>query len=661
MGIALVIIMNQELYQYFIIDHKHRSLRKPCEANFMRTDLSPVQRMCHRFETACSLEQPNILPFEKIVMTRTVSALGDCFSDEEWEEIRKHHYIHELGYVSNLSPDYESVIREGLLAKREQADVYGQRCIDAIIGLCDKYRQEAEKQGRRDLVEVFDQIPRYGARNFREALQFFRVLHFALWLEGDYHNTVGRFDQYMYPYFKADMERGIYTKETALDLLEDFFISFNKDSDMYVGVQQGDNGQSMVLGGTDLMGKDCFNELSELCLLASRNLKLIDPKINLRVSKNTPKEIYELGTQLTRVGLGFPQYSNDDVVIPALIDLGYEEKDAVDYVVAACWEFIIPGVGNDIANIGAVNFPGVVDRAIRQSIHSLDFDRLLSNVKKEIKSECDKICEGVHDVWFVPSPFMDLLRRGKKYNNFGIHGSGVACAADALAAVKKYVYDEKQITPEALIQALNSNFENDPSLLHLLRFEAPKMGSDNGQPAVEMSRILLDTFADALVGRKNCLGGIWRPGTGTAMYYLWHARDLGATADGRRSGEAFGTNFSPSLFADIKGPVSVIEAFTSQNIARTINGGPLTLEFASSVFGNDESIQKVAALIQYFIARGGHQLQLNAVNLEDLKNAQKDPEKYRQLVVRIWGWSAYFVDLDKEFQDHVMARQEYTV
>jgi len=655
------LIMNQELYQYFVVDRKHREQRKLCAENFACADLSPVERMTRRFEAVCSSEKPVIQPYEKIVLTRTVSQVSDCFSEEEWTMIRKQHYIHELGYVSNLSPDYESAIREGLLSKRRHADLHGKRCIDAIIGLCDKYQQEALRLGRKDIVEVFDRIPRYGARNFREALQFFRVLHFALWLEGDYHNTVGRFDQYMYPYFKTDMEQGIYTKETALELLEDFFISFNKDSDMYVGVQQGDNGQSMVLGGTDLEGNDCFNELSELCLLASRNLKLIDPKINLRVSENTPKEIYQLGTQLTRVGLGFPQYSNDDVVIPALIDLGYDKEDAVNYVVAACWEFIIPGVGNDIANIGAVNFPSVVDRAIRESITSLEFDTLLKNVKKEIKKACDDIREGVQDVWFVPSPFMDLLRADRKYNNFGIHGSGIACAADALAAVKKYVFDEKTIAPSDLIQALDSNFASDPALLHMLRFEAPKMGGENGELAVEMSRFLLDNFADALAGRKNCLGGIWRAGTGTAMYYLWHARELGATADGRRQGEAFGTNFSPSLFAEIKGPVSVIEAFTSQNISRTINGGPLTLEFASSVFNSDESIEKVAALIQYFISRGGHQLQLNAVNLDDLKKAQKDPEQYRQLVVRIWGWSAYFVDLDKEFQDHVMARQEYSV
>ena len=156
--------------------------------------------------------------------------------------------------MSNLSPDYEGTIKVGLLEKRKSADEYGKRVIDAIIDLSDRYREEAVRLGKTDIAKVLERVPRYGAANFREALQFFRIIHFSLWLEGNYHNTVGRFDKYMYPYLKADMDKGIYTEETALDLVEDFFLSFNKDSDLYVGVQQGDNGQSMVLGGIDENG-----------------------------------------------------------------------------------------------------------------------------------------------------------------------------------------------------------------------------------------------------------------------------------------------------------------------------------------------------------------------------------------------------------------------
>ena len=657
--------MNSKLYKYFIENRAHHNLRRDFPQNlaaeYSALGLSPEERMTRRFELLCQAEKPQMQPFEKIVLMRTVKKQPDIFTGAEWADIKAKHYIHELGFVSNLSLDYGRVIGSGLLAVRENADAYGRRVIDAIIDLCDRYKRLAVEQDRRDVVEVLSRVPRYGATNFREALQMFRILHYALWLEGDYHNTVGRFDQYIYPYFKRDMDAGVYTKETALDLLEDFFLSFNKDSDLYVGVQQGDNGQSMVLGGRLEDGSEGFNELSELCLLASRDLKLIDPKINLRVSKETPLEIYEKGTELTKVGLGFPQYSNDDVVIEGLQKLGYDYKDAVNYVVAACWEFIIPNVGNDIANIGAVNFPKLVDEVLRRDLPAgKDWDTLLADVKAAIQAECDRITESIHDVWFVPSPFLDLLRDGKTYNNFGLHGCGIASAADALAAVKEYVYDKQTVTPDRLLHALDTDYADDPELLHLLRYEAPKMGCDDDR-ADRLGTLILDAFADALEGKKNCLGGIWRAGTGTAMYYLWYSRDLGATADGRHAGEPFGTNFSPNLFTQVPGPLTDIQSFTKQHIERTINGGPLTLEFAAGIFSREENCRKVAMLVKHFIDRGGHQLQLNAVNLEAMKDAQIHPEAHQHLVVRIWGWSAYFVELDKEFQDHVIARQEYEV
>jgi formate C-acetyltransferase len=145
------------------------------------------------------------------------------------------------------------------------------------------------------------------------------------------------------------------------------------------------------------------------------------------------------------------------------------------------------------------------------------------------------------------------------------------------------------------------------------------------------------------------------------MYYLWHANEIGASPDGRRAGEAFGTNFSVSLFARVKGPVSVIASMTKQHFENAINGGPLTLEFHQSIFADADGVQKVGVLVKSFIARGGHQLQLNTVDVEKLRDAQEHPERYRQLVVRIWGWSAYFVELDREYQDHVIARQAYRI
>ena len=616
--------------------------------------------MADRFERLMKLQTPHILPEEKITFMRTTTCIPDCFTEDEWAEIKKDHYIHELGYISNLNVNFEKVIKNGLLAFKG-ANEYSDRAIDLIIDLADRYKAEAVRVGRNDIAETLERVPRYGATSFREALQMFRILHFSMWLEGNYHNTVGRFDKYMFPYFKADMDKGIYTYESALELIEDFFLSFNKDSDMYVGVQQGDNGQSMVLGGVDENGKDVFSDLSKICLEASRNLKMIDPKLNLRVTKDTPDEIYELGTELTKAGLGFPQYENDDIVIPALEKLGYAHEDAANYVVAACWEFIVPNCAFDIVNIAAMSYPKAVNDAMYASLEKCDtYAGFFDEVKKVIKSECESIMGSIKNVWFVPSPFFESVMLDPiKYRNFGVHGTGHSTAVDSLAAIKKYVYDEKSISAHEMIEAVKANFEGHEELLAKLRNDTPKLGMDDDF-ADDISIALMNAFSECFEGRKNCEGGIWRAGTGSAMYYLWHANEIGATADGRLKNEPFGANFAPSLFANV-GPVSVIKSFSKQPFEKVMNGGPLTIEFHNSVFRDADGIKKVAQLVKYFITRGGHQLQLNSVNLETMKDAQAHPENYGRLVVRIWGWSAYFVELDREYQDHVIRRQEYNI
>lgn len=660
--------MDKSVYDYYVTKQHHklrRELHEISPEKYSEKGLSLMERVTDRFEKLCRAQTPLIIDGEQICFVRTASCSRDVWTEQEGRELCEK-YAPFLGFVNNITPDYYSTIASGLLEKRKTADEFGKRAIDSIIELSDRYLAEAEKQGRKDIVAVLKQVPRYPARNFREALQFFRILHFALWLEGVNHVTVGRFDKNLYPYLKADLEKGVYTEESALALVEDFFLSFNKDSDLYFGVQMGDNGQSLMLGGVDKFGNDCFNLLSELCLKASLNNRLIDPKINLRVSKSVPAERYVLATELTKAGLGFPQYCNDDVVIPALEKLGYDHADAANYSVAACWEFIVPNVAMDIVNIDALSYPKSVDAALHENLlQCVTFEEFFQAVKTKIKAQADAICDRIQNVYFVSTPLLKVLdgfdaNEGAKYNNFGIHGVGIATAADSLAAIRKYVYEEKKITREQMIAAVDSNFENDPELLHLLRYEAPKLGN-NDDYVDSISVELLDTFAAALKGKKNCRGGIYRAGTGSAMFYLYSAREIGASPDGRRRGEPFGANFSVSLFAKVKGPVSVIASMTKQHFENAINGGPLTLEFDQSVFAGEDGVEKVALLVKKFIDRGGHQLQLNTVNLETMLDAQKHPENHKQLVVRVWGWSAYFVELDKEYQDHVIARQAYRV
>ena len=344
------------------------------------------------------------------------------------------------------------------------------QCIISIQKLIEKYEQYALLNNETKIAHTLHTIKTEGAQNFRQALQLLRILHFSIWEAGNYHNTLGRFDQYMYPFYQRDLENGTLTKEEAFDLLEEFFLVCNKDSDLYPGMQQGDNGQSLVLGGRDPEGKYLFNDLSRMCLQASYELKLIDPKINIRVDPKTPDEIFTLGSRLTKIGLGFPQYSNDDIIIPGLIRKGYSKEDAYNYVVAACWEFIIPNRAMDIPNIDAVSLIGCVDRCLEKLNTCSDYSSFYTLVEQEIQKEVNAIYEKHRNLYIIPSPMMSLLMdgtierakdisEGSYYNNYGIHGTGIATATDTLAALKKYYFEEQSLDYTTLLTAIRSNFK----------------------------------------------------------------------------------------------------------------------------------------------------------------------------------------------------------
>lgn len=686
----------ERLKCFFIRDKAHHAVRfaprdqYSLAEEFARNGTGDMRRATERLKAMLQAEEPVLLPLERIVFTRRNPTVFSLFTKEEMEHIQQICRIHERGEVCNINVNYPSLLYGGLLAKKKEIEIRRAEFIklgeeekaeylcmlieilDAVQQLSDRYRSLAEKEGRTEVAAMLERVPMYAPRTLPEALQMFRILHFTMWLGGNYHNTIGRLDQYLYPYYQNDIQAGRLTRETALEWMEEFFITFNRDSDLYPGMQQGDNGQSVMLGGTNPDGSSSYNELSEICLTASLELSLIDPKINLRVNHDTPLDVYVLGSRLTKQGLGFPQYANDDVVIPALLAYGYDQEDAYQYVVAACWEFIVPGKGMDIPNIDAVSFASAAQRMVRDHLPDAEsFPELLDYVIGDIREQALTCAEKTKNLYLFPAPFLSLLMNGCvengtdvslgcRYQNYGLHGTGIATAADTLAAIRKYVYGDHSVGKAELLSALAGNYQGHAALLAKLRFDAPKMGN-NDDEADDIAGILLDAFADSLAGLRNERGGIFRAGTGTAMYYLWHAASLPATADGRMDGEAIAANFSPSIFARTKGPVSILQSFSKANLTRVCNGGPLTLELHDTLFRNEEAIQKVALMVKSYMDMGGHQLQLNAVNRDTLLDAQKHPQEHRNLIVRVWGWSGYFVELDKEYQDHIIRRMELTL
>lgn len=654
---------------------------------FKEHAFDPLERSAKRLIFMLDNEKPIVYDFEKIAFTRTIKNIPELFTPEEDAALREHYHLHEKGDVSNINVDYSLFLSRGLpgmcsyvqslvsTSDNEEKIRYWNFQLDilhSLVNLVERYAAVAEKIGNETVKETLCTLLKRAPHTLLEAMQLFRIIHFTMWAGRNYHNTVGRLDQYLYPYFEHDIVSGVLDTESALELLEEFFLSFNRDSDLYPGMQQGDNGQSIVLGGYSAEGEDMYNQLSELCMQASLELRLIDPKINLRVNSKTPIERYVLGTKMTKQGLGFPQYASDDVVVKGLEAWGYESKDALNYVVAACWEFIIPGVAMDIPNLEAFSFATAIrDATVKYLASCHTFEEFLDHVDKEMHDDILTLIASIKPLYIFPAPFVSLMMHdatenakdislGAKYNNYGIHGTGIATAVDSLAAISKFVFEKQECTATELIAAIESDFSSNPILGSKLRYCDEKMGN-NTELTNKLAAHVLSVFSDSLCGLKNDRGGIFRPGTGSAMYYIWHSIDIGATPDGRRSGEVIPANYSPSLFAKVKGPVSIIKSFASPDLCKVVNGGPLTIEIHDSVFRNEESLDKVAGLIKYYIDLGGHQLQINTVNKDVLLDAQKNPENYRNLIVRVWGWSGYFVELDRCYQDHIINRIELVV
>ncbi len=667
---------------------------KPLLARFVAEKTDDETRARMGLEAMLAAETPAFMEGERLHFLRTVRQIPDLHGEDEMAARRASGTAFgEKGVVFNLTADFAPTIRDGLDARlaemaarlaraRAENDAEGISflgnailSVKAVLGLVDRYAAEERARGKGQRTEDSGQTSERsllsavhtGAKTFPEALQVLRVLHYALWCEGEYHCGLGRLDQYLLPYYEADRAAGRLTDAEALEWLEEFFVACNRDSDLYIGVQQGDNGQSVMLGGMTREGAPAFNALSRLCLAACGELKLVDPKINLRVDKSTPLEVYEAGTELTAKGLGFPQYANDDVVIPALVRWGYDLADARDYSVAACWEFLIPGCGLDINNIDAVSFSGCLDAALRAVPDAPSYAAVERAFLDEIQRRADALVQKYRHVDVLPGPFVSVLSdgcidrardicRGAKYNNFGIHGTGISVAVDSLASVRELVFEKRLVTLPELVRLLDTDFAGRPDVLSAAK-AAPKMG--NADPrADEIATRLLAFWGHAFDGRRNDRGGLFRPGTGSAMHYIWHAREIPASADGRLKGQPLSANYAPSLDVPVKGPVSVVRSFTEPDLVPVCNGGPLTIEIHDSAFARPDGVTKVAQLVKFFVARGGHQMQINTINRETLLDAQAHPERHRHLIVRVWGWSGYFVELDREYQDQIIRRVE---
>jgi pyruvate formate-lyase/glycerol dehydratase family glycyl radical enzyme len=644
--------------------------------------------------------------------------------------------ISEQGIIANMTvnhiiPDFRRVMEKGFLGIRkdiarkmnvlrptdtdyfEKATFY-----KALLTVCDgaakfgkRYaalartlaKKESDPQLKADylkVAEVCDRVPAEPARTFHEALQALYAAY-SCSLNEACAVGFGRLDQYLYPYFKKDIEEGIITREEAQELLDCFYIKcserqlfFSSDAAKYSVGARGTH--TICVGGVDENGFDATNEVSYMLLQAMCNVRLGQPSILVLWHANMPEDLAIKACQLVSLGTGHPAIYSMDRLIEMLQELGLPLKEARKGTIVGCVEPAAePGKSDNHSDAGHVNLVAALEFALNKGVWRINneqmgyptedprtfasFDQVMAAFSKQL--EClvghhvtlGQIARNLHEE-MDPDPFADLLFEdciergldihsgGAKYSfGPGILFTGVADLINSMAAIKYLVFDQKVLTWDELLKALENNFEGSRGEeIRQMCLNAPKYG--NGDPYVDsIGRELMRLPGEETAKYRSKRGAPWRASIIplTAIFPLGMV--TGALPSGRKAGLPLAEGCSPKQGTDTKGPTAVIRSVTSLDHSRFLNGTQLNLKFSPAVLKDRWGIMNLVTLLKTFISRGGYHVQINVVSKETLMDAQQHPEEYRGLTVRVSGYNAYFTVLTKEMQDDIIARTEHTM
>jgi len=592
--------------------------------------------------------------------------------------------------------------------KKEQELKAMKIAADAIIILGKRYsklaREMAEKESdpkrKKELekiAEVCDRVPAYAPRDFWEALQMYWFIHLGVITELNLWDSFnpGRLDLNLYPFYKKDLEEGKITREFAKELLECFWIKFNNHpAPPKVGITEEQSGTyqdfSLInVGGLTKDGSDAVNELSYLILDVLEEMELMMPSTCVQLSKKNPDAFLKRAIKVVKKGFGQPSFFNTDAIIMEFLRQGKTIEDARLGGPSGC--VTISAFGKESTTLtGYMNWPKILEITLNNGIDPRTgkkvgietgdprtfktYDELFEAYKKQLKYFVDLKIKGNNVIErlyaeYMPSPFMSLLiddciEKGKDYHDGGprynstyIQGVGIGTITDSLAAIKYWVYDKKKISMEKLLNALKDNFEGEEKLRQMLMNEAPKYGNDDDY-ADEIAKQVFEAYFEILDGRPNTKGGKYRVNLLPTTVHIYFGKVTGATANGRKAGEPLSDGVSPSQGADRHGPTAVVKSVSKFDHIRT-GGTLLNQKFTPSLLKDEEGIDKLAQLVRTYFRYDGHHVQFNVISAETLRDAQKNPEKYRDLIVRVAGYSDYFVNLGKDLQDEIIARTEH--
>ena len=474
--------------------------------------------------------------------------------------------------------------------------------------------------------------------------------------------SIGRFDQWMYPFYRRDIAAGRLTQEKAQELLENYFVKLN----YFAG--NNDSLRNIALGGQTPEGEDATNELTYMCLVAAGRLMLPEPKLNVRFFTGSPPKLLELSCRLTCKGLSNPAYFNDEVAIPGLLALGIPIEDARDYCNDGCSELIIGGK----STIRFRNFdslPMLNETAQRGEEEPFDsFAEVMGDFHERMEGQ---IPEEHGQKRAVTYPYFagsldDCLEEasttGARYSIWGSIPSQMGNVADGLAAIQKFIFDDKSLTWEELNQALRDDFEGHEPLRQKILNRAPKYGNDDDEVDAIL-REVSEKFCDTVHERaQNPVGPGGKTAPGFMTFGIHKRRFLPATPDGRRHEDNVASSFSPALGRDRNSPTAVLKSASKVDMRKAGHGSVLDMAFHPSALKGEEGWEKFVAFVDTFLKLPcTTTLQVNVIDKETLLAARDNPSdpRYRTLLVRVWGFSTVFVSLDPALQQHVIERTEH--
>ncbi len=581
-------------------------------------------------------------------------------------------------------------------------------CADALIRFAQRHaekalelaQQEADPQRRAELAriaEVCSHVPAHAPRDFWEALQAYWFVHLGVTIELNPWDAFcpGKLDQHLYPFYKKGLEEGTLTREQAEELLQCLWIKFNNQpAPPKVGVTAAESSTytdfaQINLGGVRPDGSDGVNEVTYLLLDVIEEMRLLQPSSSIQVSKKNPDGFIKRAARIIRTGFGQPSVFNSDLIVQELVRMGKSVADARCGGSSGCVEVGAFGKESYILT-GYLNMPKVLELTLNNGLDPRtgqrigpatgdptqfqSFEELFEAYRQQlnyfvdVKVRGNNVIERLYAA-YMPAPFLSLLiddciAKGKDYHDGGarynttyIQGVGLGTMADALTAIRYHVFDHKTLSMADLLAALRADFAGREEVRQLLLHKTPRYGNDDDY-ADEVMCAVFEAYFQAVEGRPNTKGGCYHINLLPTTVHVYFGSVVGATPDGRRAWTPLSEGISPVQGADRHGPTAVLKSAAKMDHVRT-GGTLLNQKFTPHLLRDDKGLDNLVHLVRGYFRLDGHHIQFNVVDAATLRAAQQNPEQYRNLIVRVAGYSDYFCDLSRALQDEIIARTEH--